>query len=470
MIRFQRAYPVRFLVSLCLISFFAFPALADELPPDREAAELVSHLENSPDDAEGWIRLADLQRLMGYSNESRASFEKAATIIKNLPKAEKLEMAGSYYTAKAWLEYDATNWDDALASARKAHKFNPGPETTLISILARFAAQAEPEEGERGARAFMPVEDTGPSNRRRNYYWTILMYHHYNRVAWNEFEFSHSGGFVPKYKWKELFCRRDHGYAFESTGLWGRAGQFYQFSVERTPVSQGNWAVAHSRLTPLQTVNDPPMPFWTNADGGYVTGSLMAYTDWANEQMMRSESLESRLRWANHSGDGASRCLAVYPNQPWPWLWRALAWQVQGEAKRASSDLAQAVAEFEDIDKTDPLMNFAKGHELILQEMYTAALPWLEKSVLELPELAACWSDLGLARVMSRDREGALEAFDRALELAPDLAVVLHNRGLLYLQDGRPEAALDDLTRAAELAPEDQQVVTDLQRARIAAN
>ena len=477
MIRFERMHLFRLFVPLFLLSFFYFPSLADELPPDQEAAELQAHLANEPGDALGWIRLADLQRLMGYGHQARASFAEAAAIIKKLPKEEKLEMAGPYYTAKAWLEYDTTNWDDALANARRAYKIDPCSETKLVSILSRYAAQGEGKIGDRvkGEEgdpypALFKRYESGPSNDSRNFYWTVLMFRHYHREVWEAFAWAHSARSAPNYTWKELFCRRDYGYAFESKGLWPAAGEFYHFSVERSPVGAGSWARAHERISPLQVVTDPPMPFWTNADGGYVTGSLMAYTSWTTEQMLNAPGQESRRRWAVMSGDGASRSLAVYPNQPWPWLWRALAWQVQGEDKRASSDLAQAAAEFEAIGKTDPLMNFAKGHELIMREKYAGALPWLEKSVLELPELAPCWSDLGLARVMSSDREGALAAFDRALELAPDSAVVLHNRGLLHLQDGRTDAALEDLTRAAELAPEDQQVVTDLQRARMAAN
>lgn len=209
------------------------------------------------------------------------------------------------------------------------------------------------------------------------------------------------------------------------------------------------------------------MPFWTNSDDGYVTGSLMAYTDFAWERMIHASHHDERHRWAVHVADGASRCLGVYTNEPWPWLWRAMAWQVMDEQPRAVSDLQQAEAEFAVIGRDEPALTYAKGHELILKENYGGAIPRLEQAVKEMPDLAICWADLGVARVMSHDREGALEAFNRALELAPDLAVALHNRGLMLLQDGRTEEALVDLTRAVEIAPEDEQIVLDLQRAQL---
>ena len=95
MIRFERVASLRFISFPFPVFLLCFPALADELPPDREAAELIPTWQTNPDDAVGWIRLADLQRLMGYGHKSRASFAEAAALIKKLPKEEKLEMAAA---------------------------------------------------------------------------------------------------------------------------------------------------------------------------------------------------------------------------------------------------------------------------------------------------------------------------------------------------------------------------------------
>ncbi len=453
---------------LILISLVSFPCFASEIPPNKEAADLKANLALNPDDAVSWIRLGDLQRLMGYGHEARESFKQAAAAINKLEEKEGRAIAGAYYLARAWLEYDATDWTMAVAMGKKAIKFESSHESRLVTLLALAAAPDAGDDDDPSMYSLLPINESGPQNRRRNFYWIVLMRHHFWRLEFNEFSFSHTGGFRPKYNWAELFCRRDHGYVFESKGSWKRAEQFYEFSVERSEVSRGNWAVRHHRQTPLQAATDPPMPFWTNVDGGYVTGSLMAYTGYACEQMLRSGHHEERERWAVHLGDGASRCLAVYPTHPWPWLWRSLAWQVQNDLKRAKSDLRQAEVEFAEINTEDPAYAYAKGHELILEENYAGALPWLEKAVNDLTDWAGVWSDLGLTRVMCRDRDGALEAFDRTLDLAPDCTAALHNRGLMHLQDGRIDAALVDLSRAAELAPEDQQVVTDLQRARLA--
>ena len=205
------------------------------------------------------------------------------------------------------------------------------------------------------------------------------MFRHYCRVAWEDFDFAHSGGYTPNYTWKELFCRRDYGYAFESKGHWPAAGEFYQFSVERSPVGVGSWARAHERLTPLQGTTDPPMPFWTNADGGYVTGSLMAYTGWATEQMLNAPSQESRRRLGH---DVRRRGLALSGRVSQS----ALALVVEGAGLAGPGRRQKGIlrfkpgsAEFEAVGKTDPLMNFAKGHELIMKEKYAGGFALVGK-------------------------------------------------------------------------------------------
>lgn len=285
-------------------------------------------------------------------------------------------------------------------------------------------------------------------------------------MEWDPLEFAHTGFIEPNFMWGELACRRDHGFIFESEGYWDQARRFYELSVERSEVGRGDWALKRVGRTPLQQDSPGTMPFWTNRDGGYVTGSLMAYAEFACRTMLAAGPPDERNEWALRTAEGASRCLGVYRNEPWPWLWRALAWQATGDLKAASSDLAQAEAEFAAIGRNDPLLEFARGHESILEGDFRSAIPPLEEAVTADPRLVAGWSDLGLARVMTGDNSGARTAFDQALTLAPDCAIALHNRGVLNLHEGRIEPAVRDLEEASALAPGDEQIALDLQRAR----
>jgi len=60
------------------------------------------------------------------------------------------------------------------------------------------------------------------------------------------------------------------------------------------------------------------------------------------------------------------------------------------------------------------------------------------------PKAFATWY-LGDSLLKKRDYDGALAAFNKALELDPDNAVVLNSRGLAYYNRGEEERALAEL-------------------------
>ena len=71
---------------------------------------------------------------------------------------------------------------------------------------------------------------------------------------------------------------------------------------------------------------------------------------------------------------------------------------------------------------------------------------------------------MGLALIMTGDREGAEKALTRALELDPTSVTAWYNRGLMNLHDDNLEQAEADLLKAAELAPDNQDVARLLQQ------
>ena len=459
----DRAVRIALPVSLVLAAVFSTASLAAPQPPDVEAATLAEALAANPDDAAGWIRLADLQRIMGYDRLARESFQEAARAIKTLPKDEQRAMAAPYYTSRAWLEYSATDWAATLDCAELAVTFDGGIEAKLLRALARAV---QPRLDMEGANHFLREEHgTGLKNGARNWGWLSLTYAHYHREPWSPVAILNIDGARPGANWGEQLCRRDYGAIFEEAGYIDRAAEFYTMGADRSEIALGTWATRREGRSTLARATDPLLPFWTNPDGGYVEGSLPAYTAFACDQVLAAGPPQDRDRWAENLGDGAARCLAIHQSHPWPWLWRAIAWQVKGQKTRADADLGQAVAEYEKAGVTEPLLDYALGRRHLEAERYAAALPLLQGAVDGRPDLAAPWSDLGLARAMTGDREGALAAFDRALAITPTSATALHNRGMLHLRDKRFAEALADLAQAAEVAPGDPQVIADLQLA-----
>jgi tetratricopeptide (TPR) repeat protein len=89
----------------------------------------------------------------------------------------------------------------------------------------------------------------------------------------------------------------------------------------------------------------------------------------------------------------------------------------------------------------------------------------LEKAVAIRSDFAEAWSDLGQARKALFDSDGALKAFQRAVELAPDDSVAQYRLGEQYLLRHEPHLAVGPLEQAYQLNPEDQATLNALQRA-----
>jgi tetratricopeptide (TPR) repeat protein len=89
----------------------------------------------------------------------------------------------------------------------------------------------------------------------------------------------------------------------------------------------------------------------------------------------------------------------------------------------------------------------------------------LQKAISIRSDFAEAWSDLGQARKALFDSEGALKAFQRAVELAPDDWVAQYRLGEQYLLRQETHLAVGPLEQAYRLNPDDQSTLNALQRA-----
>jgi tetratricopeptide (TPR) repeat protein len=89
----------------------------------------------------------------------------------------------------------------------------------------------------------------------------------------------------------------------------------------------------------------------------------------------------------------------------------------------------------------------------------------LQKAISIRSDFAEAWSDLGQARKALFDSEGALKAFQRAVELAPEDWVAQYRLGEQYLLRQEPHLAVGPLEQAYRLNPDDQATLNALQRA-----
>lgn len=82
-----------------------------------------------------------------------------------------------------------------------------------------------------------------------------------------------------------------------------------------------------------------------------------------------------------------------------------------------------------------------------------SALNWEKLSKVE-PQDAEVANNLGLALKKSNDREGALKAYEKALQIDPNFPYALNNRAVLYMEEALWDKAEALLVRASEVQPD----------------
>ena len=149
-----------------------------------------------------------------------------------------------------------------------------------------------------------------------------------------------------------------------------------------------------------------------------------------------------------------------------------ISWYPQtGEARQLLFEHAVSLLKRGHYRDADPLLHslhvrypddervlFNYGMMLSDQGRLEEARNLLEHLVEVAPDHSAGWTALGVARSRSGDKEGALKASRRALELEPANAYALRNAGAI-INDTDPAEALPLLEKAAELLPSDQQAL-----------
>lgn len=93
------------------------------------------------------------------------------------------------------------------------------------------------------------------------------------------------------------------------------------------------------------------------------------------------------------------------------------------------------------------------------------AVEELQKALAIRSDFAEAWSDLGQTRKALFDSDGALAAFQRAVELAPDDWVAQYRLGEQYLLRHEPHLAVGPLEQAYRQNSDDQAILNALQRA-----
>jgi tetratricopeptide (TPR) repeat protein len=440
------------------------PGAPEQLLLLREAVAL------DPAQPSHWLQLAELCRTMGYRHAATDALTSARSLFKEARGQHRKDCIRDYSLTLGWLEYEAGRWAETEAWGGKAREAGAGLHGSLLELLGMAASPLRYYEFDLKVAVFRPM-DNDSNNRRSNAGWAWRQYQHLHKMSFDQGLWENCERRETRLDENNVLRWRDSGNVCEYNGRGEWADCYYRKSYEAIKGKAGGWLVEHEGGIPGFLPEMEPLPFWTNQDGYFVTGSPAAYAEYAYAMMNDSAQTARRAFWAEQLIYTATASTHRYPDWPWIYLWRGAAYLALDKVSDALGELQTGREQFEFANRpVDPRLDPLEGHIYLLLKKFNRAKPLLEKGVENFPRNAQCWSDLGIIRAAEGDLTGARQAFDMALSLDRGLAVAWHNRGFLNLKEGEWETALVDLQTAADLAPHDEQLIHDLQRVRDKVN
>ena len=142
------------------------------------------------------------------------------------------------------------------------------------------------------------------------------------------------------------------------------------------------------------------------------------------------------------------RSIRIEPEGPAAYRIRGSFWLTLNDADRALEDLNECVR----LDGTAAAYS-CRALAWIRKAEPAKAERDLEQTVRLTPTEASYHAILGCVRLWSRNDDGAIEAFNRALELSPDLAAAHAGRALAWIRKGDRTSAAKDIERVRHLDP-----------------
>ena len=425
----------------------------------RRRALLKEATDTDPATTLHWLARAETELAMGYTTQAADALASARITINFVRGAERRAAIREYSLAKGWWLFNAGRWRESQKWGQRALKYDAGLVGYTLVNLNSAQIFNQFSDMKTACRVFDPIHSGG--NRQANKSWCYLLYFYFHKFPFDEIDVIYWQDRSIHHDKQNAMRWRDFGLYCEVNQAGLSATKYYEKSARSITAREGDWLTRLEWQIPNAAPFMPPMPFWINPDGGYVTGSLLAYLGHVHQQMR--VTTEQNI-WAEMILTAYGMTIRRCPDAPWSILWRAEALMVLDRLDEARTEIHYARSSFEQRQLVDPNLDRVHGHLLLRQKKYGAADPMIRKAVEAFPEDGTCRTDLGLIEVYMGHTADAYEAFGRALELDAGLAVAWYNRGLLNLKEGHLQAALADVQRATELVPDNERIRNDLAR------
>ena len=440
-------------------------ALTQTSAPGRLEA-LRRAVERAPGEPLVWLNLGETLRWMGNDPAARAALDSGRSLFPGTSGEHRRQCIRQYALNMGWLDFEAGRWSEAEAWGAKAREFNGGLDGLLVELLGMSARSMPRTTYFANQDGWRPVESNS-NNRLSNRLWCMRHFNYLHHTAFEKVTFSDPPNLARHTREDPVNVQRfrDYGTICEASGWDDLAVQYYEMGRSAHPLGDGGWLQEHHRPHPGRNADGLRLPFWTGPGGFYVTGSLVAYAEYAAAMVQDPAQRDRQAFWVERLMDTATACKHRHPNLPRRYYWRAVAYAAMGKDKYALEELFTGRSLAQQLNlPVGTRFDVLEGHLRLLRKEYAKAKPLLEDAVRSRPNDAGSWADLGIIQAAEDRKADARHAFDMALSLDESLAQVWHNRGILSSREKKWQASLDDLRRAADLAPDDEQIRADLQR------
>jgi len=424
---------------------------------DAEIRALRNSLGLAPDQPDIWLELAELTRWTGDYQDEQTYLSNARLSVPSVQRDRQPGLYNKIAQSYSWHFYRRGQWRMGLAWSDSSMAVNSEDKSTLLIRGLLLANYGQIRYAEDVAREISrrDVFDPGIDWVRGMNDWG---------QGWYE-EASYSLTGIRPNEYRRTECLQDIGMIAEHLGYWSEARIRYQQAADALPFSDLSCLTKHTHHILASPSEQSQMPIWLAFDRYFVVGSLSAYTVVANRHFEDASTVNDRKFWAEATIDAASICIRKQIDVNWALAVRGIVFAKLERYTLAIQDLQRVVDGFAGNQYEYALSLAWLGHALLIEDDYTAALPYLQRAVVADPQAAVAWSDLGLALIKSAEMTSAFQALNTAISLDPQLAVAWYNRGLMHYHNKRWPEAIADLEQALLLAPGNSALQQILQRA-----
>lgn len=463
--------------------FMYYPYLVHRILP--RLGDVIEHLDASlaldPTRADRWLTRGRLLDIAGDRRRARESLERAWNVQACVPPLQRdpARLRRDIAVTAAWLERDEGWWRRGLAWLDLAADdiAASDSEAGLLRGLL-LAGRGDLEEAMRLSYGLPPVRLPVVSSLGKEGYlgglkrdndmlkrWLqaeVWMRRGRGDLAWRVL------GEIPYWRRVAVLPHRlyqDLGLYAELTGDPKRANLYYALAYIRREYRQATIPAPLASDPVILDLPDRDLNYYRLPSGAFHGGSLLAYAAATAMQALNDVGSPRSEQMYLLASEACEICLrrGIYLDEV-----LALRGQLRfsrGRYVLAEMDLAEARSRFADRDEVEPWTSYLLGLIVMGRDRPGDAIALLEESLGADGRQAGAWSALGVARLQLDDRDGAREAFDRAIAADPELPAARFNRGLLRSQEGDLKGGLADFEAAARLTPEEPQIARVIQLA-----